>query len=259
MSAPRERHVVITGASSGIGAALARAFAGTGAGLTLVARRRERLLALADEVDARCHVVVADLAEPARAADWLPEARGALGPIDVLVNNAGVQIIGRTHEVDVELGERSLSLNLATPLRLMHAVLPEMLERGGGTLVNIASVAALAPTPGMTWYNAGKAGLSAASEALRGELRGTGVEVLTVYPGIISDTAMGEHGLQRYRGGLAVRSQPRGSAARLAEVVVAAVEASRPRVIWPHLNVLARHFPATTRWLMDRLTPPPEA
>ena len=115
-------------------------------------------------------------------------------------------------------------------------------------------MAALAPTPGMYYYNASKAGMAAASEALRGELRGTGVHVVTVYPGII-ETDMGKAGLASYHDSKLLALQPRGTTEELARLVVKAVERKHERVIYPSTNALARHFPATTRWMMDRLTP----
>lgn len=260
MSEPRvpRPHVVVTGASTGIGRALARAFAADGADLTLVARRAEPLAALAAELPHRSHVAVHDLSDPARAADFLPAAEEALGPVRVLVNNAGVQVIGPTHEVDLEAAEQSLRINLSSPLALIRAVLPGMRERGG-TIVNVTSMAALAPTPGMTWYNASKAGLAGASEALRGELKRTPVRVVTVYPGIIHDTDMARAALDRYQSDrLAVRMQPTGTADQLAAVVVRAVRRGSARVIWPRANALARHFPAATRAILDALTPLPE-
>ncbi|MEZ4240594.1 MAG: SDR family NAD(P)-dependent oxidoreductase [Myxococcota bacterium] len=257
MTEPARPHVVVTGASSGIGEALARAWAAAGADLTLVARRRDRLEALAASLPVRTHVAAHDLADPEHAADFLPEAEAALGPVDVLVNNAGLQVVGRTHLVDVAAAERSVLTNLLAPLRLIHAVLPGMLARDAGTIVNISSMAALAPTPGMTWYNAGKAGFAAASEALRGELRDTKVRVVTVYPGIIGDTDMARAALDHYQG-LVVRLQPSGTAEQLAHVVRRAADRGAARVIWPRANALARHFPAATRTLMDALSPLPE-
>ncbi|MCB9749163.1 MAG: SDR family NAD(P)-dependent oxidoreductase [Myxococcales bacterium] len=247
-------HVAVTGASTGIGEAIARELASAGASVTLVARRRARLEQLAGELP-RAHVVTRDLADLTQAADWIDEAERALGPIDVLINNAGVQIIGATADGDVEDGERLLRLNVFTPLRLVRALLPAMLARRSGVLVNVASMAALAPTPGMTYYNASKAGIAAASEALRGELRGSGVHVVTVYPGIIL-TDMGEKGLQKYESSLALRLQPKGDARALARRIRDAIERRRPRVIYPRMNALARWFPGTTRLVMDALTPP---
>lgn len=248
-------HVVVTGASAGIGRGLARGFAAIGADLTLVARSEDKLQSLASEVSTRTHVVPRDLSDAATATDWLPGAEAALGPVDVLINNAGVQIIGPTAETDIEAAERLLVLDLHVPLRLTRAVLPSMLERRAGTIVDIASMAALAPTPGMTWYNAAKAGLAGASEAMRGELRRQGVHVVTVYPGIIP-TDMGTKGLAKYEKSRMLGLQPQGDVDTLARLVVRAVQKHRPRVIYPRFNATARMFPGITRWVMDRFTPP---
>jgi short-subunit dehydrogenase len=248
-------HVVVTGASSGIGRAIAARYAEGGANLTLVARRKERLEALAAEVSTKCHVVAKDLSTPDTATDWIDGAEKALGPIDVLVNNAGIQVIAASADVDVDRGEMSLRLNLLTPLRLTRALLPSMIARGQGAIVDIASMAALAPTPCMTYYNAGKAGLAAASEAMRGELAGTGVHVVTVYPGIIPSTDMGEKGLASYEHSALLGMQPTGTTEKLAELVHSAVRRKRARVIYPRLNVFARWFPGATRMMMDRFTP----
>lgn len=247
-----KRHAVITGASAGIGAALAKALAARGARVTLVARRRAALESVAAGIRARggaAEIVVADLvADP---TGWLSAVER---PIDVLVNNAGVQVIAPTAEVDPEAGERSLALNLGTPLRLIRRLLPGMLARGEGSIVNVASMASIAPTPGMTYYNAGKCGLAGASEALRGELRGTGVRVLTVYPGLI-DTDMATAGFAAYESSLALRAQPIGRPDVLAAHVVRAVERDRARVVYPRFNLLAPWFPNVTRWVLDRLAP----
>ena len=243
-------HVLGTGASSGIGAALARAAAAEGARVSLVARRGDALRALGIP-DA--HLVEKDLVEDSHG--WLPALVSAQGPVDVLINNAGVQVIAPTEHVDVERGERSLHLNLQVPLRLTREVLPSMLARRHGAIVNITSLAALAPTPGMTYYNASKAGLAGASEALGGEMRGRGVSVVTVYPGIIQ-TAMADSGRASYVKTRAVDAQPVGTPEVLATHVMRALEKNERRVIYPRMNTLARHFPAMTRWVMDRFSPP---
>jgi len=250
------KHVVITGASSGIGAALVRELSAAGAKITLVARRKAMLEALAAELPGPTFVVTADLAT--LETGWLSDAEAALGPIDVLVNNAGLQVIGPTDSVDIEKAEASIAVNLTAPLRLIHSVLPGMRERGG-TIVNITSLAALAPTPSMTWYNATKGGLAAASEALRGELLDSKVRVITVYPGIIHDTAMAQGGLDAYEGSWAVAMQPTSTAPKLAVVLRKAIERGKARVIYPKVNTVVRWLPATTRWLMDRFAPPVHA
>src|SRR4051812_46636553 len=176
-------HVAVTGASAGIGEAIAREFSASGAKLSLIARRREKLDAIAASSTGKTFVIAADLGDVERACDWIAPAEAALGPIDVLVNNAGVQVVGPTDQTDIARCEDMLRLDLHTPMRLTRTLLPAMLARRSGTIVDIASLAALAPLSGMFYYNAAKAGLAYASEALRAELRGTGVHVVTVYPG----------------------------------------------------------------------------
>ncbi len=249
-------HIAITGASSGIGAALARELAALpGVRLTLVARRKPLLEQLAAELKVPALVVPHDLGDPAHAADWIAAAEQANGPIDILVNNAGVQVVGPSATIDIEKAEEVLRVDLLSPLRLTRAVLPAMLARRSGVIVDVSSMAALAPTPGMTWYNAAKAGLAAASESLRGELRGTGVHVVTVYPGIIGETDMARAALTKYEISKAVSAQPVGTAAGLARLVRVAIEKRQARVIYPRVNTLARWFPAPTRWLLDHFTP----
>ena len=248
-------HVIVTGASSGIGAAIAREFARSGAQVTVVARRREKLDALAREFPERMHVIARDLSDPHDCVDWIADAERAHGPIDVFVNNAGVQEIQPLDEMAPANIERVLQLNLHVPLRLSNAVLPAMLARKSGTIVDVASISAFAPTPGITVYSASKAGLAAASEALRGELRNTGVHVVTVYPGIIGDTEMGEAGLEKMQSQATVQMVPQGKASELARRVRIAVERKRARVIYPYSMVVSRWFPVLTRSFIDRFTP----
>jgi short-subunit dehydrogenase len=200
-------------------------------------------------------VIERDLSDLEGGVDWLDDAIDASGPVDVLVNNAGVQLIGHTANLDVEKGEATLRVNLLSPLRLTRAVLPGMIARRSGTIVDIASLAALAPTPGMTYYNASKAGLAAASEALRGELRGTGVHVVTVYPGVVA-TDMAEASLSRYGSNLALRMQPRGTAEELAVLVRTAISGKRARVVYPRAYAPVRWLVPIVRWVVDRFAPP---
>ena len=253
-------HIAITGASSGIGASLARELARHGHSLTLVARRADRLRALASELSpAKVTVLPWDLADVARAAGWIADAEEALGPIDVLINNAGVQIVAPTAGVDPDEADRLFAIDLLAPLRLTRAVLPQMIARKSGTIVDVASMAALAPTPGMMHYNAAKAGLAAASESLRGELRGTGVHVVTVYPGIIGTTDMARAAMEKFEESKLISAFPHGSEEELSRLVRLAIERKTARVIYPRSGVLSRWFPGTTRWVLDRFTPPLKA
>jgi short-subunit dehydrogenase len=248
------QHVVVTGASSGIGEAIAREYLGRGARVTLIARRRDRLDAIAKDARDRTHVVQADLGDPEVAFAWLDGAEAAMGPIDVLVNNAGVQIVKGAVETSWEDGERLLVLDLHTPLRLNQLVLQRMIPRRSGTIVDIASMAALAPTPGMFFYNAAKAGLAAASEGLRAEVKPHGIHIVTVYPGPVASD-MEAAGRLAYEATAAANHTPTGTPAVLARLIANAVESKRPRVIYPRVYAMSRHFPNLTRWMVDALTP----
>jgi short-subunit dehydrogenase len=247
-------HVVVTGASAGIGAAIAREYAAAGARVTLVARRRALLEPLAASLPARSHIITADLADLAAGTDWLADAEAALGPIDVLVNNAGVQIVGPTAGSDPAAGEALLAVDLVTPMRLCLAVLPAMLARRSGCLVNIASMAALAPTPGMFYYCAAKGGLGSASEALRGELARTGVHVLTVYPGPVHSD-MEAAARARFEPSAFTDRLPTGDAAVLARQIRRGVQRRQARIVYPRFYQLARWFPGITAWMLGRYTP----
>ncbi|MCB9569432.1 MAG: SDR family NAD(P)-dependent oxidoreductase [Myxococcales bacterium] len=249
-------HVLITGASSGIGEAIAREYMRRGAKVTLVARRRPLLEALAAEAAAgHAHVIERDLSVSAEAPTILDEAEAALGPIDVLINNAGVQIVAPIEEVAIDDAERLLHVDLHTPLRLTHAIVPRMIARGAGTIVDIASVAGLAPTPGMYFYNAAKAALGAASEGLRAELRPHGIHVVTVYPGPV-ESAMEAAARTRYEASAVVDRLPTGKPAILARRIADAVARRRSRVIYPRFYTLSRHFPALALWITGSTTPP---
>ena len=250
------KHVVITGASSGIGAALVAEFVRSGARVTMVARREADMRALAKEVGGQTQIFVVDLSRMEGALAWIAPAEAQFGPIDVLVHNAGVQLVEPAEEHDPEALQAMLRLNLLVPMALTRAVLPAMLQRGDGTIVDVASVAGLAPTPGMWGYNASKAGLAAASESLRGELRSTGVHVVTVYPGPV-DTPMARAGYAAYPESPMLRVLPEGIPSELARRIRSAVDLKRARVIYPWLYSILRYFPAVARWFLDRLTPRP--
>ena len=251
-------HVAITGASSGIGEAIAREFARAGAKLTLVARRRDLLDRIAKETGASCHVITKDLSDHEHAADWIAESEAALGPIDVLVDNAGIELIARSEELDVLEGEKLLRLNLLAPLRITRAVLPSMLARRAGTIVDVASVAGLCATNGYAWYGASKAGLAMASETLRAEVAPHGVHVVTVYPGPVhSDMAV--RAVEALEPSASTNLAPWGRSDELARLVRKAVEKKKARVIYPRFYTITRWFPGLARFIADRAAPRPKA
>ncbi|GGF91993.1 short-chain dehydrogenase [Rhodococcoides trifolii] len=178
--------VLITGASAGLGVEFARRYARRGANLVLVARRRDRLDALADELRQANSVTVTvaqkDLAEPGAGSALYRELTEQGIRVDSLINNAGFGTYGQFagEELDRILSE--IQLNIATLVELSHVFLPDLI-RGRGMLVNIASTAAFQPTPGMAVYGATKAFVLNFTEALWAEAQGSGLTVLTVCPG----------------------------------------------------------------------------
>ncbi len=178
---------VVTGASSGIGAAIAKELAPRGHALTLVARREERLRTLATEL-ASAHgvavdVVMADLGDPAGRDHLADELRGRGRVVEVLVNNAGFG-----HQADFARSPRErmtemIDINVEAVVDLTSRFLTGMVDRGRGSVINIASTAAFQPLPGSAVYAATKAFVLSFSEALRTELRGSGVTVTAVCPG----------------------------------------------------------------------------
>jgi short-subunit dehydrogenase len=247
-------HAVVTGASSGIGAALVSELVRAGYDVTLVARRKKELERVAREAGGRTHIIPRDLGNADCADDWLDEAETVLGPIDVLVNNAGRLVSGPAASIPLAEVRAVVELDLLVPLALMRAVIPRMLRRGHGAIVNICSTGALGPNPGMVHYCAAKAGLAAASEALHGELRNSNVRVTTVYPGP-TRTAMLGRAESRYPATRAVRSSPTASPAALARRIVHGIKRGKARVIYPRVYTLFRWLPALTRWALDRFTP----
>ena len=182
------KRVLITGASSGIGAALAERLARSGAIVGLVARREREL----DDVLERC---AAHSPESRRWAVDLADLEGVdalarsvvadFGPLDVLVNNAGMPKRKGVLDIDADTVARVMHLNYISPVRLTLGLLAHMVERGRGLIVNVSSVAATLSSPGEGGYDASKAALAVFSEAMAIDLWDTGVKVTTVYPGVV--------------------------------------------------------------------------
>ena len=172
---------LITGASAGIGEEFARQLARRGSDLILVARRKDRLEKLAEEVPTTAHVIECDLGSEAAK---LPDKVAKLGvAVDLLINNAGFGTRGRFLELDPEREAEIVRVNCEAIVTLTHAFLPAMVERRRGGLITVASTAGMQPLPYETTYGASKAFAISFMEALSMELRGTGVRCLVVNPG----------------------------------------------------------------------------
>ena len=174
--------VVVTGASSGIGAELARELSRRGHHVTLVARRRERLEELATSLG-EADVRPCDLADAASRAELLGALRNAGRQVAALCNNAGFGAFGRVWEMDAETERRQVQLNVVALQDLTLEVLPGMVKRGAGSILNVGSIAGAQPLPGNATYAATKAFVNSFSEALHAELKGTGVTCTLLTPG----------------------------------------------------------------------------
>lgn len=180
----KDRVVFITGASGGIGRACAIEYHRAGSRVVAAARSLDKLESLADELGGDRIVPIAmDVTDPVEREIALRTTLERFGPVDVLVNNAGWASFTTVAKMPQEHYERMLAINLAGPVALIQSVLPEMVGRRQGQIVNISSVVGYQVIPRMTVYSATKAALNALSTGLRMELRGTGVDVLLVAPG----------------------------------------------------------------------------
>jgi len=180
----RYRTALVTGASSGLGAAFADMLAAEGVEVWASARQPERLAALGARHPGRIHPVVLDLADGPAAVAAVQRAAGEAGAgFDLLINNAGYGIFGEFGAIEGAAWEGQLAAMLGTTLRLTQVAWRVWTARGRGTLVNVSSLAAEFPLPYMSGYNVAKAGLSALSESLMFESRGTGIIVIDFRPG----------------------------------------------------------------------------
>ena len=176
---------VVTGASSGIGADIARELVDRGHGVTLVARREEKLRELADEIGGRVRVewIVCDVADAAARARLFDEVGSRGLTVDILVNNAGIGTIGSVTKTSVDAEIAQARVNVEAVIDLTTRAIQQMVPRGRGAILNVGSTTGFHPFPGQVGYGATKAFVKSYSEGLRGELAGSGVTVALLCPG----------------------------------------------------------------------------
>lgn len=188
-NAPNRLRAIITGASSGIGKATALAFASSGIDLCLVSRERQKLETvahLASEYGGEVKIVPTDLADLSKVKATIEGITKDFAPIDILVNNAGIGYTNFLRDTSLEDWQKVLNLNLTSVFQCVMGVLPSMRERGQGTIVNVASIAALNPFPEWGLYSVSKAALVSFSQCLAAEERGNGIRVTTICPGAVN-------------------------------------------------------------------------
>ena len=179
------RTALVTGASRGIGAAIARALDRAGARVAVAARSRDQLDAVACELGNEPVVLVADLADPAAPGALAAEALATLGGLDLLVNNAAAAHRSPTVDIDAGLIDRLFAVNVRAPLLLVAALIPALAERRRGSIVNLSSISGVVGTPSRAPYAATKGAIDAATRSLAVELGPVGIRVNSVAPGVV--------------------------------------------------------------------------
>ena len=174
---------LVTGASAGIGRSFAKKLAQRGHDLVLVARDETRLKELAGEVPTNAEVLPADLSDREELARVEARLRDTSRPVDILINNAGFGTAGPFHTLDVDREEQMIQLNITALMRLTHAALGGMLERGRGEILNVSSIGGFQPVAHNATYSATKAFVTSFTQAIHEETRGKGVKVVTLAPG----------------------------------------------------------------------------
>jgi short-subunit dehydrogenase len=229
------KNVLLTGATGGLGRAMAHRLAYCGAHLTLSARNSEALAGLAEELPGSGHVTaVSDLGQP----DAATQLAAALGPIDCLVANAALPATGRLSELSGEQVARMLRINLESPILLARALLPGMIDRDRGKVVLIGSLAGKAGSPRSSIYNATKFGLRGFAFGLSADLAGSGVGVSVVAPGFVR-----EAGMFADSGASAPAGMGTTTPSQVADAVVKAIEGDRLEIaVAPALQRTMAHI-----------------
>ena len=251
----RGKAVIITGASAGIGAAVARAFAQQGARLMLVARRKDPLKAIAAEFESKTDVctMALDVSDVTRCSDLFKKVQYEFGGVHCLVNNAGAHARGLVREVDSDDLAQMIDVNLRAPIVLTRLAL-EAMASTGGSIVNVASIAGCSPVPGSATYSASKFGLRAFTLALSEELRGSNIHVGAVSPGPV-DTGFIMSEIDEVSD--LTFSQPMSTAEEVADAVLRVAAGEETEIKLPassgRLSNIAYLFPWISRALRPRL------
>ena len=248
--------IIVTGASAGIGKALVKALSENGANVVLIARRDDRLLALADQLGSQPGkrlVMAGDIRSEEFAYQTVERTLAEFGRLDVLVNNAGLGHRSLLMDMPPEDMRTIIETNLLGLLFMTHAALKPMCNQGSGQIINVSSIAGQRPLPNSSLYSASKTAVNFISRSLRIEVKPYNIKVTTVYPGLTRTefglARLGEKGVNRF----GLQGVP---AERVAAKIVQAIRNGRSEVyvtwydwLFVHLN---RLFPRTTDWIVAR-------
>jgi len=253
-------NAIVTGASRGIGVYIARALAARGVNVALSARTREPIEALAVELrrtGVRAVAIASDVALAADRARLLELAETELGAIDILVNNAALESNQAFVSFDPAYIEQMLQVDLTAPMLLTRALLPGMIARGRGHVVNVGSLAGKSATPYNVPYSAAKGGLILFTHSLRAELRGSGVSASVIVPGFVSDVGMVADKVRAH--GVTVPAIAGSSAPdKVARAVVRAIERDVLEIIVAHgpmrlSQAFNQLYPEAFAWFVQRI------
>ena len=250
--------LIVTGASSGIGAAVAKQFAREGYRVVLAARRIERLESMADEIEAgggQALVVQTDLFQFEDIQNLVAATISQYGQVDVLVNNAGFGRLKWLEQLDPDKDiQAQLQINLTATILVAREVLPHMIERRTGHIINMASLGGFVATPTYTTYSASKFGVRGFTEALRREVGVYGIHVTGVYPGGVR-TEFKEHTGTDRKTGRTTPASLRLEPEEVAQAILKVVDHPRRTVILPwqmRFVVWANsHFPGIVDWIIE--------
>ncbi|MEM7277653.1 MAG: SDR family oxidoreductase [Pseudomonadota bacterium] len=252
----KDKTVIITGASAGVGKACAEEFARLGAKLVLVARTPKPLRAVCESLSDKTSVisVAMDVSDSTECLNLLRKTEFEHGAVHCLVNNAGFHERGPVESIDAQQLAQMIDVNLRAPILLSRLILPYLRKSGGGSIVNVASLAGCTPVAGAATYSASKFGLRAFSQSLADELRGSSIHVGCVSPGPI-DTGFIMDEIDNVTD--ITFSQPMSTAKEVAEAVVSVASGQRPEIKMPWisgpLTTLSYLFPALRRALKPLL------
>ncbi|WP_238421904.1 SDR family NAD(P)-dependent oxidoreductase [Gordonia sp. 'Campus'] len=238
--------VCITGGARGIGAATAAAAAERGATVWIGDRDLAAATETAKSLGRRVNALHLDVTDETSFKDFVGTV-SERGPIDMFVNNAGIQHMGRFVDQDLEALQRELAINLGAVLTGTHLVLPEMVRRGRGHVVNVSSMAGKITTPGIATYSASKFGVVALDRAIRAELAGTGVTLTTVMPAATNT---------ELTAGVRLRLQPTLQPEQVAAAIVASATHTRGEVTVPRylapMGIFEEVIPSSIMWRLKR-------